>query len=401
MARFRFRGGRVTLDVVLAHLTEERLLHLQIRFAETPSPTFHEQRRAELIAALWRDAGLQPEIDQAGNVIALLPAAAGGPLLAVSAHLDTVFPSDQDIRVRRPGETCDFCGEVVPEGEYHGPGIGDCAAGLAAVTGLAEALHAAGATTAASVLFVATVGEEGAGDLRGVRALFAGEWASRIGAFITVDVGTRAAIIHQTTASRRFRVTFRGPGGHAWDDFGIFNPIHAAAGAAARIAAYNIPADPRTSLNVGVIEGGRAVNAIPEEARFEVDLRSTTAPGLDALAAYVQESIGAAHADLCARTRGDGTFEIENFGERPGGSIPRETPLVQAAVAALAAEGQKARFGVGSLDANIPIALGIPAIGFAWGGSSRRAHSVTESYRSAGRVEHVRALVRLAVTFRP
>ena len=391
----------MTVDAVLTRLTEDRILDLQIRFAETPSPTFHEQRRAELIASLWRAAGLDPQIDNAGNVVALRPGAADGPLLVVSAHLDTVFPMDQDVRVRRPGETCDFCGEVVPEGEYHGPGIGDCAAGLAAVTGLAEALHSASAATSASLLFVATVGEEGAGDLRGVRALFTGEWASRIGAFVTVDVGTPGAIIHETTASRRFRVTFHGPGGHAWHDFGAFNPIHAAAGAVARIAAFDVSAEPRTTFNVGVIEGGRAVNAIPEEARFELDMRSVSPSRLDLLATHASESIAAAHAELNARTRGEGTFAIETIGERPGGSIPRDTPLVQAAVAALAADGLKARFGVGSLDANIPIALGIPAIGFAWGGASRRAHSARESYRSAGRIEHVRALARLATDFRP
>jgi len=391
----------MTLDAVRGYLTEERLLDLQIRFAETPSPTLSEQSRADLIVALWSAAGLDPQMDGTGNIVALRPGAANGPLLVVSAHLDTVFPIDQDVRVRRPGESCEFCGEVVPDEEYHGPGIGDCAAGLAAVTGLAEALHATRATTATSLLFVATVGEEGAGDLRGVRALFQGEWASRIGGFVTIDVGTPGAIIHETTASRRFRVTFRGPGGHAWHDFGAFNPIHAAAGAVARIAAYDVPAEPRTTFNVGVIEGGRAVNAIPEEAHFDLDMRSVTAAGLNALISHARESAGAAHAELNSRTRGDGTFEIETTGERPGGSIPRETPLVQAAVAALAAEGQRARFGVGSLDANIPVALGIPAIGLAWGGTSRQAHSVRESYRSAGRLEHVRALARLAMTYQP
>lgn len=391
----------MTLDAALAALGEERLLALQIGFAETPSPTFHEERRASLIADLWRSAGLEPRTDAVGNVIALRPGAHDGALLCISAHLDTVFPAEQDVRVRLPGESCDFCGEVVPEGEYHGPGIGDCAAGLAAITGLAEALHAAGARTAASLLFVATVGEEAAGDLRGARALFSGEWSQEIGAFVTADIGTRAAIVNQTVASRRYRVAFRGPGGHAWDDFGVYNPIHAAAAAAARIASLVVPAEPRTSFNVGIIEGGRAVNAIPEEAYFEVDMRSIALAELDDLASRVERCITGAHEELSARTRGEGSFAIETFSARPGGAISRDHPLVLAAVASLAAEGHEARFGPGSLDANIPMARGVPAIGFPWGGSSRRAHSVRESYRSKGRVDHVRALVRLAMEFRP
>ena len=387
------------IESLLSRINEERLLELQLRFAQTPAPTFAETPRAELIAALWREAGLHPQIDPAGNVIAARPGKREAPLLAVSAHLDTVFDAAQDIRVRMPGEHCDFCDALVPEAEYHGPGIGDCAAGLAAVTGVVEALQASGAETESPLLFVATVGEEAAGDLRGARALFAGEWGGRIGAFVTVDVGVTGAIVHETTSTRRFRVTFRGPGGHSWDDYGTYSPIHAAAEAVSRIISIEPPADPRTTLNVGVIEGGRSVNAIPESASFELDMRSVDSAELERLAAHAREAIEAGHQHVEGRTRGEGSYSIDVFSERPGGRIPGEAPLVQAAIGALREEGIEPRFGPGSLDANIPMSLGIPAIGFPWGGSSRRNHSIRESYRSRGRVATVRALARLAVTW--
>jgi tripeptide aminopeptidase len=389
-----------TLESLLSHLDEDRLLELQLRIAQTPAPTFAETPRAELIAALWSDAGLHPETDAVGNIIAARPGRREGPMLVISAHLDTVFGPGQDLRVRMPGEHCDFCDATVPEGEYHGAGIGDCAAGLAAVTAVAEALAASGAETESPLLFVATVGEEAAGDLRGARALFAGPWAPGIGAFVTVDVGVTGAIVRETTSTRRLRVTFRGPGGHSWDDYGAYSPVHAVGEAIARITAYDPPRQPRTSLNVGVIEGGRSVNAIPEEASFLLDMRSVEVEELERLAAHALEAIEQAHRHVAGRTRGEGSYSVEVFSERPGGRIPEEAPLVQAAVEALKAEGFEPRFGPGSLDANIPMSMGIPAIGFPWGGSSRSNHSIRESYRSRRRVEGVRALARLAATYR-
>jgi acetylornithine deacetylase/succinyl-diaminopimelate desuccinylase-like protein len=387
------------VEAVLSSITEARLLELQLALAAIPAPPFGEAERAARVAALWREAGLHPSFDATGNVIAARPGSAERPLLALSAHLDTVFPFAQDLRILRAGETCAQCRQRIPEPDLHGPGIADCAAGLAAVTALAEALQAAAAATASPLLFVATVGEEGPGNLRGARALFSGEWSDRIGAFVTVDLGVPGALVHEGIASRRFRATFSGPGGHAWDDFGTYSPIHAAADAIARVSAIRLPRGGST-FNVGVVHGGRAVNAIPESAYFELDLRSVDPETLEGLAGQAQAAVRLAHEAQSARTHGPGSFRIDPIGDRPGGRIPREAPLVQAAVRALAAEGIRARFGPASLDANIPLARGIPAIGFPWGGHSRRAHSVCESFSPKGRVEAVRALARLVLDYR-
>jgi acetylornithine deacetylase/succinyl-diaminopimelate desuccinylase-like protein len=287
----------------------------------------------------------------------------------------------------------------VPAGEYHGPGIGDCAAGLAGVTALAEALHATAALSVSPLLFVATTGEEGAGDLKGARALFDGPWGERIGAFVTVDTGAQGFVARVGTASGRFRVSFGGPGGHAWAEYGTYNPIHAAGDAIARIAAMDVPQEPRSSLNVGIVEGGRSVNAIPESASFDLDLRSVDAATLEALTTAARSAVGDAHTAHAARTRGEAGYTFVRFGDRPGGSTPEHHPLVVAALAALESQAISPRLGPGSTDANVPMSRGIPAIAFPWGGSSRGAHSVRESFRSRGRLQSVRALTRLALTY--
>jgi acetylornithine deacetylase/succinyl-diaminopimelate desuccinylase-like protein len=392
----------VTVDAVLARLREERLLDLQLRFAETPAPTFDESRRAGVVAQVWREAGLEPHIDEAGNVLALRPGQRESPLLVISAHLDTVFPIEQDVRVRRPGDWCDYCEPpgIVPEGEYHGPGISDCAAGLASVTGVIEALQAGRAFTPSTILFAAVVGEEGIGDLKGTRHLFASEWGPRIGAFVTVDIGVRGAVIHTGVASYRYRFTFRGPGGHAWDNFGRYNPLHAAALAAGKIAMYRAPAEPRTSYNVGIIGGGRSINAIPESAYFELDLRCVDPAGLDAARDHVLGLIRAAHEEYAATVEGESSLDCDLLGHRPGGATPWDDPLVVAARESIEAEGMVVRTGPASTDANIPIGLGIPAVAFPWGGSERNLHSVRESFRPRDRILDVRALARLALTYR-
>lgn len=392
----------MSIEPTLAALNEARTLELQLRFAETSAPTFAEGRRASVVAEAWQKAGLAPNIDSAGNVIALCEGTGDGPLFVIAAHLDSVFPEEQDVRVRRPGDWCEFCQPpgLVPEGEYHGPGISDCAAGLASVTSVIEALQGNGTATASPILFVATVGEEGLGDLKGARALFAGEWGARIGAFVTVDIGVRGAVVHQSTASYRYRATFHGPGGHAWDDFGRYNPLHAAGAAIGRLAAWDPPRDPRTSYNVGIVTGGRSINAIPETAFFELDLRCVEPAGLELARTFVLDAIDDAHNEYARRVSGESGYKTELLGQRPGGSIPREAPLVQAAIAALEAEDQQVRHGPGSTDANIPMGLGIPAIAFPWGGSARNLHSIRESFRPAGRMTDVRALARLAMAFR-
>ena len=392
----------MAIDETLRLLTEERTLELQLRFAQIPAPTFDEGRRAAAIVEAWRAAGLDPSIDASGSVVAFRPGEADGPLFVLSAHLDSVFPLEQDIRVRMPGEWCDFCENpgIVPEGEYHGPGVSDCAAGLASITAVLEALQESGASTPSPLLFVATTGEEALGDLKGARHLFASEWAPRIGAFVTVDIGVRGALVFEAPASYRYRVSFFGPGGHAWDNFGRFNPLHAAGLAVGKIALYEAPRDPRTTYNVGVVSGGRSINAIPESAYFELDLRCTSKDGLESAAAHIKQLVADAYAEYTATVDGASHYSFDQLAERPGGSMAPDHPLVQAAKAALEAEGQVVRSGPGSTDANIPMGLGIPAVAFPWGGSERNLHSVRESYRAKGRMQDVRALARLALSYR-
>ena len=389
------------LELALQDLHEAHLLDLQVRIAETPAPTFDEGQRTELIAEMWRAQGLLVTVDAVGNVIATRDASLPGPYLAVSAHLDHVFPRGQDIRVRRPGDDCPFCGEIVSEDELHGPGISDCAAGLAAVTGIIDALQAHSVETAAPLVFVATVGEEALGNLRGVTAFFDSEWGDRVGAFVSADIPVRGAIVHETVASTKWTVRITGPGGHAWDDGGVFSPIHAAALAAARIALIEMPNDPRSVCNIGLFNAGRSINAIPEEAEFHVDLRSVDPAMLVSLGEQLRAAAEDGFREYSLLARGEGELSVTIGGERPGGSIPRDHRLVAAATAALADEGFAARYGPGSLDANLPLSRGIPAIGISWGGSSKKLHSERETYRPAGRVEGVRALLRLAATFRP
>lgn len=387
------------LEEALASLSEAEILDLQLQFAATPAPTFDEGERAALVARLWREARLEVHQDEAGNVLGGVSNGGTGPYLALSAHLDHVFPRGQDLRTRRAGEDCPFCDAIVPDGELHGPGIGDCAAGLAAITAVARVLGSGAIETASPVVLVATVGEEAQGDLKGARALFDGAWGARIGAFVTVDVGVRGAVVHETTCSTKYRVRATGPGGHAWDDAGLFSPVHALAMAAARVAIMELPTNPRSSCNIGLFHAGRSVNAIPEEAEFHVDLRSGDPEMLRALGERLRDAATAGFEEYESIARGSGQLHIDVTGERPGGRIPREHPLVQAAHAALAGEGIEVRHGPGSLDANIPLSRGIPAIGFPWGGSSRQLHSVRETYRPAGRLESVRALLRLVSTF--
>ena len=284
----------------------------QVQINSIPAPPFGESERAECLRQNFSASGLaNAQLDDEGNCVALRRGVSESPLLVVSAHLDTVFPADTNLTPRRVGS------------KLFAPGIADDACGLVALTAIAHALQACEIETAGSILFVATVGEEGIGNLRGVRYLFTkGEWAGRINAFISFDGAGLDRITNGALGSRRYRVEFRGPGGHSWSDFGTAHPVHALGRAVARLASYPAPTDPRTTFNIGRVGGGQGVNAIPREASMEVDLRSTNADELLKLDAFFRRSVREA-ADEENGGRNSGTEPLvvvtEMIGERPGG----------------------------------------------------------------------------------
>ncbi|MFN7926828.1 MAG: M20/M25/M40 family metallo-hydrolase [Blastocatellia bacterium] len=372
------------IDGAAAHFTEEH-----IRLCEIPAPPFQEQARGAYVARRFAELGLADvHADEIGNVIGLYRGATTSPLLVVSAHLDTVFPAATDVTVRRAGV------------RLSAPGIGDNCAGLAAMIAMIEALSAGAIKLHGSIAFVATVGEEGEGDLRGARHLFtAGALAGQITEFISFDGPGTDFITHQALGSRRYRVTLHGPGGHSWSDFGVVNPVFALGRTAARLGDYRVPYEPRTTYNIGRIEGGDAVNVIPEMARMDVDLRSMDETQLSRLEDYLLSEIHQAVRTENALRAASGyrlRADIELIGHRPSGAIPAGAPLVQCAVAAARAVGLQPLLNCASTDANIPLSLGIPAITIGAGGRGGDAHRLTEWYEPTGReVGYQRALLLL------
>jgi tripeptide aminopeptidase len=354
-------------------ITEE-----QIKINSIPAPPFGEAERAEFLRQKLSSLGLaEVQLDDVGNCIALCPGASAKPLLIVSAHLDTVFRADTDVAPRRVGA------------KLFAPGIADDACGLAALIAIAGVLHSCEIETAGSILLVGTVGEEGEGNLRGVRHLLTkGEWAGRIDAFISFDGAGLDRVTNGALGSRRYRVRFRGVGGHSWSDFGAANPIHALARAIARLASYPAPTDPRTTFNVGRIEGGQSINAIPREASMDVDLRSVSADELLKLDAYFRRSVREAADEENANLRKlDEPISVSTnlIGERPGGETATDDALVQLAWAATETVGGKPYLDRASTDSNLPISMGIPAITLGAGGTSANSHTLDEWYDPRGR----------------
>jgi acetylornithine deacetylase/succinyl-diaminopimelate desuccinylase-like protein len=282
-----------------------------------------------------------------------------------------------------------------------GPGIGDNGRGLAAMLALAEEIEGVRIRVRSPIDFVATTGEEGAGDLRGAKAFFAGA-AGRVSAAIALDGAGDERVVHRALGARRLRVTYRGTGGHSWAAYGVANPVHAAAAAVAALAALTLPQDPRTALTVGRIGGGIAVNAIPECGWFEVDLRSGSAAVLDRCDRDVRAAVRTAEfAENARRASGTQplTVEIEVIGDRPCGDIPADDPLVLAAVEATRLIGREADLATASTDANVPISLGIPAIALGAGGRGGDAHTISEWYDNTdGPLGLARALTIVVAT---
>lgn len=354
-------------------ITEE-----QIRICSIPASPFGEQERAEYLSRKFSDLGLtEVEIDGEGNCLGLLRGSSRAPLVVVSAHLDTVFSKDTNFEVVRRAN------------KLFAPGIADDGCGLVALLALAQAIQAEQIPLEGSILFVGTVGEEGEGNLRGVRHLFTkGRWAKYIDAFLSFDGPGVDRITNRALGSRRYRVDVSGPGGHSWGDFGLPNPVHALGRAISRLAAYPAPKEPRTTFNVGRIEGGRSVNAIPSEAVMEVDLRSTADVELQRLDAFFRRAVKDAVDEENARRRaGDALLKlkVDLIGERPTGETPADSPLVEVALEATKLLGVEPRLDQSSTDSNLPISLGIPAITLGAGGTSGCSHSLDEWYDPRGR----------------
>jgi tripeptide aminopeptidase len=351
---------------------EAGFINEEARICEIPAPPFKEEVRGKELERLFQKAGLKDvRIDKAGNVIGVRPGASAHPNLVFSAHLDTVFPEGTDVKVSREGNV------------LKGPGIGDDCRGLVVMLGVIRALDEAKVQTPGTITFVADVGEEGLGDLRGMKELFYTSMKGQIDKFVSVD-GTGLGITNVGVGSNRYRVTFKGPGGHSFGAFGLVNPIQAMGRAIAKIDAFEVPTDPKTTFNVGRVGGGTSVNAIPFEAWMEVDMRSADAASLKAVDTKFNNAVKEAVAEENARwhNRGTITAGAELVGIRPPGQTPGESPIVQTAISVSRALGLKEVLREGSTDSNVPMNMGIPAITISGGGIGKDAHALTESFDS-------------------
>jgi tripeptide aminopeptidase len=363
---------------------DDAIVRSQITVAQIAAPTGEEHERGGWVARRFRDCGLaEIHADDAGNVIGRREGVADLEPVVICAHLDTVFPRDTDLSIRRQGE------------RLVGPGINDNGRGLAVMLALAGEIDGGRLRPRRPIDFVATTGEEGVGDLRGAKHYFS-KRGRDAHATIALDGAGDERIIHRALGSRRFRVSYSGPGGHSWAAFGAPNAVHAAAAAAARLASVPLPFSPRTTLSVGRIGGGLSVNSIPDAAWLEIDLRSTSTARLDELERTIHRiALAAADDENGKRTFGTRalTVTVESIGSRPCGETPAEHDLVQAAVEATRLVGRQPDLALASTDANVPISQGIPAIAIGAGGRGGDAHTHGEWFDNLhGTVGVARAL---------
>src|SRR5712671_1792470 len=348
----------------------------QARLTEIPAPPFKEAQRAAAVKELLAEAGLTVQIDKTGNVIGELRGVNEKEIVVVAAHLDTVFPLDTDVKIHRDGS------------RMAAPGISDNGTGVAALLALARAVQFAHLKPQRTVLFVGDVGEEGEGNLRGMRAIV-DTYRGKLKAIVVLDGSGTDHVTTKALASRRLEAQITGPGGHSWSDFGMPNPINALVRGSVRFINTKVPANPRTTFNIGQIEGGTSVNSIPYEARLKVDIRSESEDELTKLESALRDSIAAGVRDEMesARDRSKGKLEwkVELLGSRPGGDLPSNSSLLAALRAADEFVGTQSRVERSSTDANVPLSHGIEAISIGAGGTGGGAHSLQEWYDSAGR----------------
>ena len=375
--------------VELEPQTEKDLFEL----TEIPAPPFKEEIRGKRYAEMMSEAGIEAvRTDEVGNVLGEWPGSGQSEkTIAVVAHLDTVFPEGTDVKIRREGE------------RLLAPGIGDDTRGLVLMLTVIRAMKRADIKMKANVLFVGSVGEEGLGDLRGVKHLFR-DGGPRIDEFIAVDGGSTDRVLNHATGSHRYRITFKGPGGHSWGAFGLANPAHALSRAIHffdQAAGEYVISGPKTSYNIGRIGGGTSVNSIPFENWAEVDMRSNVPHRLDEIDAIFQESIQRALQEQNElRLEGEPlTVDVDMIGNRPSGVVDPDTPLIQRAMAATRHFGVEPVLSTGSTDSNIPISLGIPATTIGRGGTGGGAHSLHEWWSNKdGHLGIQKALLLLIAT---
>jgi acetylornithine deacetylase/succinyl-diaminopimelate desuccinylase-like protein len=380
LAQFRDTANAITrlqdmeaYQGALRRLDEEydRFVKELVQLTEIPAPPFGEEARASTYMTMLRDAGLtNVEMDQIGNVMGLRRGTGEAPLLAVAAHLDTVFPEGTEVEVRREGN------------RLRAPGIGDDTAGLATLLAVARVLNETDLETESDLLFIGNVGEEGAGDLRGVKHLFRdGKYKDQIGGFISVESGGQSTITTGALGSLRYRVTFKGPGGHSYGAFGLVSPAYAMGNAIRKVSAISVPETPKTTFNIGIVEGGTSVNSIPFETSMVVDMRSESRDELEKLVEIFLDLVHeAVEEENVTRSISEGQIELEMtlVGDRPSGQTSESANIVKFAVAAFEAFGIRPTFRISSTDSNVPISLGIPAITIGRGGLSGRSHSLDE-----------------------
>jgi tripeptide aminopeptidase len=360
----------VKAALAAAKATESQTIDDQVRFCEIPAPAFKEETRGKELLRVFQQIGLQEaRVDKAGNVLGTFPGATLHPHLVIAAHLDTVFPEGTNVHVKRDGAI------------LRGPGIGDDCRGLAVLVAIAREMKKANVRTNGTVTFVANVGEEGLGDLRGVKQLFKETLRDQIDNFVSID-GTGVHVTNVAVGSHRYRVTFKGPGGHSFGAFGLANPMGAMGRAIAKIQEIQVPRQPKTTFNVGRTGGGTSVNSIPFEAWIEVDMRSSDPASLAAVDASFQKAVDAAVVEENQRWGKPGVITVtkELIGDRPAGSTPENSPIVRAGLSTATLLGFQANLGEGSTDSNLPMSLKIPAITIGAGGRGRDAHALTESF---------------------
>jgi di/tripeptidase len=363
-----FQAAMKTLD-----REHDRIVEDTITLTEIPAPPFKEQKRAEAYMAMLKAHGLTDvEMDAEGNVMGLRRGTgpAGGPLVVIAAHLDTVFPEETNVKVRREGT------------KLFAPGVGDDTHSLAVLLGYVRALDAGKVKTKKDILFVGNVGEEGPGDLRGVRYIFTkGKYKDRIAAFFSMDGTSAERVTFGAVGSKRYRVTFKGPGGHSYGAYGLVNPMAAMGTAVVEMNKIVTPTQPKTTYATSVVGGGTSVNSIPDAIWLEVDMRSESKGELAKIDAkflqIVSEAVKAENAARSTRA-GEISADIKQIGERPTGATREDAEIVRMTAAAVRAAGYTPVLGASSTDSNIPISLGIPAVTIGSGGVGGRAHALDE-----------------------
>ena len=361
----------------------------QVVLAEVAAPTGHEEARALRVRTALRSLGLVAEMDAVGNIVASRPGVHDLAPVVVCAHLDTVFDAGIPHKVARTRE------RIV------GPGIGDNARGLAAMLAMVDAMGTTTVRTRRPILFVATTGEEGSGNLRGARHLFATAAAGAYAAIALDGAGDERVVTH-ALGTRRYRITFNGPGGHSWASYGAPNAVHAAAALTATIAAWPLTTTPRTTLSVSRIGGGSAINAIPSDAWLEIDLRSTSADELGRLDEAIRHAARRAQEHEGLKSAAGAPLlrvVVQSIGDRPGGALPGDAVLGQVAFDATRLIGRTPDGAIASTDANVPIGLGIPAIAIGAGGRGGETHTTREWFENRdGALGIVRAMVIVTAT---